>query len=336
VLSVGALRVRLAGDSSFPLDPPRLACEVDVTEPSESARTVRFAAVIVAEPPMDARVRWVTFASAIPAPPVAALASPLAVAATTFVAEMDISPPACTELVPSRLAVAVLLMSAPATATSAPGVPSPGLATALIGAVTVDDAESETVPLALRSDAPLTETVAVESACKPMNFELGEGGATVDRALRRIAAPTSCAPVTVVDADPVAFTSPLRAEPVWSFAASRLIEPVPVFTTAPAATTIVSARIRKDTPGNESVPLTVMVSSPPPPSTVSEVVGTGNSTLSIVPVVDSTMTRVGSDAGRTVMWSESLLPVTVIAASGEGGGVAVALGGSIVMGSRPV
>src|SRR4029077_9444694 len=144
-----------------------------------------------AVPRIDALARCVTFASAIPAPPAAALASPLALAATTFVAEMDTSPPARTELVPSGVVCAALLISAPAAAASAPGVPSPEPATALIGAVTVDDADSVTVALALRSEPPLTETVAVESAWSPMNFEFGDGGATVDRALSRMAAPTS-------------------------------------------------------------------------------------------------------------------------------------------------
>src|SRR5439155_20874401 len=57
VVSDGLLAVRLAGDWSFPVEPPWLAREVEVTEPSESARTVTFAAVTDAEPPMDARVR---------------------------------------------------------------------------------------------------------------------------------------------------------------------------------------------------------------------------------------------------------------------------------------
>ena len=142
VVSVGPFAVRLAGDASFPLEPPRLAREVDVTEPSESARTFRFAATTVADPPMDALVRCVTFASAIPAPPV--------------------------ELI---------------------------------------------------TEAPPTETVAVESACRPMNFELGDGGATVDVAEIAMLPALRLASVRVADADPVAFTSPLSAEPLWSFAA---------------------------------------------------------------------------------------------------------------------
>ena len=153
-MSIGPFAVRLAGDESFPLEPPRLAREVDVTEPSESARTFRFAATTVADPPMDALVRCVTFASAIPAPPVAALASPLADAATRFVAEIVRSPVAVIDVEPATLTVAVLLMSAPATATSAPGVPSPGLATAIIGAVSVDAAARETPPVELITEAP--------------------------------------------------------------------------------------------------------------------------------------------------------------------------------------
>ena len=219
VVSVGPLAVRLAGDASFPLEPPRLAREVEVTEPSESARTFRLAATTVADPPIDALVRWVTFASAIPAPPVAALASPLADAATRFVAEIVRSPVAVIDVEPATLTVAVLLMSAPATATSAPGVPSPGLATAFIGAVTVDAAESDTPPVAFSTDAPPTVTVAAESACKPMNFELGDGGATVEVAEIAMVPPLRLASVSVADADPVAFTSPLSAEPLWSFAA---------------------------------------------------------------------------------------------------------------------
>ena len=214
-----AVAVRLAGDASFPFEPPRLAREVDVTEPSESARTLRFAAVSDAVPLTEALVRCVTFTSAIPAPPAAALASPLADAATRFVAEIVRSPVAVIEVAPATLTVAVLLTSAPATATSAPGVPSPGLATAFIGAVTVEDAVRETPPLALINDAPPTDTVAIESACSPMNFELGDGGATVDAAEIAMLPALRVASVTVADADPVAFTSPLSAVPVWSFAA---------------------------------------------------------------------------------------------------------------------
>jgi len=98
-------------------------------------------------------------------------------------------------------------------------VPSPGLATAIIGAVSVDVAARETPPVELITEAPPTETVAVESACRPMNFELGDGGATVDVAEIAMLPALRLASVRVADADPVAFTSPLSAEPLWSFAA---------------------------------------------------------------------------------------------------------------------
>ena len=210
-------------------------------------------------------------------------------------------------------------------------MPSPGLATAFIGAVTVDHAASETAPVATRSDAPPTDTVAVDSACRPMNFELGDGGATVERALSAMAAPTRLASVTVVDAEPVAFTSPLKAEPVWSFAAWRLIEPVPVFTTAPEATTIVSARTRKATPGSKSVPLIVTVSSPSPPSTVNDDVGIGNEMLSIVGA-DATRLPTTAVSLRIVMWSLPALPLICTEASGE---LVGAVDGTIVIGSSP-
>ena len=310
VVSLGPFAVRLAGDASFPVEPPRLAREVDVTEPSESARTVRFAAVMDAVPPTDALVRCVTFARAIPAPPAAALASPLAEAATRFVAEIVRSPLAVTVVEPSMDAVAVLLMSAPATATSAPGVPSPGGATALIGAVTVDDAVTETPPVALSTDDPPTETVAVESACRPMNLELGEAGATVEIADIAMFAPLRCASVRVADADPVAFTSPLRAEPDWSLAAWRLIDPPGFVTTVPTPTVIFSAFTRNTTPENVSVPVSVTSSLPAPPSMVRDAVGTGNEMLSIVGAVASSLVVGLAGSGWRVMWSSPLLPVT--------------------------
>jgi len=140
----------------------------------------------------------------MPAPPAAALASPLAPAATVLVAEIDTSPDAVTAVDPSTLAVAVLLTIAIATATSAPGVPSPGLATAFMGAVRVEVAAMVTVPVALMALAPPTLTVAVEFASSPMIFDAGEAGETVDAAERAMLPPVRCASVTVVEAVPLA------------------------------------------------------------------------------------------------------------------------------------
>jgi len=114
------------------------------------------------------------------------------------------SPDAVTVVDPSTLAVEVLLTIATATATSAPGVPSPGLATAFMGAVRVDVAAMLTVPVALIALVPPTLTVAVEFASSPMIFDAGEAGETVDDAESAMLPPVRCASVTVVEAVPLA------------------------------------------------------------------------------------------------------------------------------------
>ena len=69
VRPAGESSVVVASLSSFPLDPFGLAIEVTVLEPSASAAIVELAAFTVTRPSMYARVSWVTFANATPAPP---------------------------------------------------------------------------------------------------------------------------------------------------------------------------------------------------------------------------------------------------------------------------
>src|SRR4029077_9856844 len=143
-------------------------------------------------------------------------------------------------------------------------------------------------------------------------------------------APTSWASVTVVEADPVAFTSPLRTEPVWSLAAWRLIEPPGFVMTVPLPTVIFSAFTRNAMPGKVSVPARVTSSTPSPPSIVSVDVGTGNEMLSIVGAVAMRLPVLPSF--WIVMWSLPELPLMVTAATGVvGAGL-----GTIVIGSSPV
>jgi len=71
--------------------------------------------------------------------------------------------------------------------------------------------------------------------------------------------------------------------------------------TVPAPTEIRSAFTRKATPEKVRVPASVISSSPPPPSMVSEAVGMGNEMLSIVGAVASSLVVGLPGSGWSVM-----------------------------------